>query len=403
VGYSTCFRKEAGAYGRDNWGIFRVHQFEKIEQFCITSPEGDESEKMHKIMIENCKDFYKSLGLCFRVVSVVSGELNNAAAKKYDLEAWSRPIPFSFCFSSPFFSHAFHSFSFRFRFFSVIPCLVFLRLVSLRFPTLGVYRELVSASNCTDYQSRALQIRFGRRGSKPIKTQNSDVKKESGVREKKFVHMLNATLCATERTICCLLENFQTAAGVRIPEVLQPYMFGLKRMKFIQPSSSISFPPSLSTSFSSSSSSSSSTAFSATLSSAVSPALEHKILKNVTNEQARMKDGEPTSTLQNRDGKEDDSMRELLFRDDVFEDGEMSSWSQRALRAVATLLSLQNSTVKAGASPLAASPFAAAPAASAPAAPAAAAVAPAAPAAAAAVAPAAPAAAPVRSALFQLN
>lgn len=173
-GISTCFRKEAGSYGRDAWGIFRIHQFEKIEQFCITSPE--ESWKMHEEMLKTCEEFYSSLGLSYQVVNIVSGALNNAAAKKYDLEAW--------------------------------------------FPTLGVYRELVSASNCTDYQSRAMETRYGQ--------------KKTGQNEKSYVHMLNATLCATERTICCILENYQTPEGVVVPEVLRPFMGGIDFMKFTQ-------------------------------------------------------------------------------------------------------------------------------------------------------------------------
>ena len=88
AGYSTCFRKEAGSHGRDQLGIFRVHQFEKIEQFVITSPENNESWDMQKQMIETSADFYKSLGIPYRVVNIVSGALNDAAAKKYDLEAW---------------------------------------------------------------------------------------------------------------------------------------------------------------------------------------------------------------------------------------------------------------------------------------------------------------------------
>jgi seryl-tRNA synthetase len=111
AGYSTCFRKEAGSHGRDAWGIFRIHQFEKVEQFCVTTP--DKSWDMHQEMIEVAQDFYKSLGLSFRTVNIVSGELNNAAAKKFDLEAW--------------------------------------------FPTLSVFRELVSSSNCTDYQVPVLR------------------------------------------------------------------------------------------------------------------------------------------------------------------------------------------------------------------------------------------------------
>src|SRR5436305_11446849 len=86
AGYSTCFRKEAGAHGKDTWGIFRVHQFEKVEQFIITEPEKswEEFDKMIKIS----EEFYQSLGLPYQIVSIVSGALNNAAAKKYDLEAW---------------------------------------------------------------------------------------------------------------------------------------------------------------------------------------------------------------------------------------------------------------------------------------------------------------------------
>jgi len=164
VGYSTCFRKEAGSHGKDVWGIFRVHQFEKVEQFVLCAP--DKSWEMHDEMIQVSEEFYQSLELPYRVVSIVSGELNNAAAKKYDLEAW--------------------------------------------FPTLGTYRELVSGSNCTDYQARRLDIKYG------------NVKGEDGSTQ--YVHMLNSTLTATERTICCILENYQTEKGLRIPTVLKPFI-----------------------------------------------------------------------------------------------------------------------------------------------------------------------------------
>lgn len=147
-GVSTCFRKEAGASGRDTWGIYRIHQFEKIEQFCITEPE--KSWEMFDQMINASEAFMQSLGFDYRVVGIVSGELNNAAAKKYDLEAW--------------------------------------------FPGYGEYRELVSCSNCLDYQSRRLEIRCGM--------------KAMDDKTKKYVHCLNSTLCATERTMCCLLENY---------------------------------------------------------------------------------------------------------------------------------------------------------------------------------------------------
>jgi len=175
-GISTCFRKEAGSHGRDTWGIFRIHQFEKLEQFCITSPE--ESWAMHEEMIATCEEFYQALGLPYQIVKIVSGALNSAAAKKYDLEAW--------------------------------------------FPTLGVFRELVSASNCTDYQARAMETRLGQK------------KAGAAAGEREYVHMLNATLCATERTICCILENYQTPEGVVVPEVLRPFMGGIEIMKFTQ-------------------------------------------------------------------------------------------------------------------------------------------------------------------------
>ncbi|CAI5758603.1 unnamed protein product [Candida verbasci] len=166
AGYSSCFRREAGSHGKDAWGIFRVHAFEKIEQFVLTEPEN--SWKEFDRMISSSEEFYQSLGLPYRVVGIVSGELNNAAAKKYDLEAW--------------------------------------------FPFQQEYKELVSCSNCTDYQSRNLEIRCG------IKQQNQT--------EKKYVHCLNSTLSATERTICCILENYQTEDGLIVPEVLRKYIPG---------------------------------------------------------------------------------------------------------------------------------------------------------------------------------
>ncbi|XP_043725388.1 serine--tRNA ligase-like [Telopea speciosissima] len=174
AGYSTCFRKEAGSHGRDTLGIFRVHQFEKVEQFCMTSPNGNESWDMHEEMIKNSEDFYKELNIPYQLVSIVSGALNDAAAKKYDLEGW--------------------------------------------YPASQTYRELVSCSNCTDYQSRKLEIRFGQ--------------KKSTEQVKQYVHLLNSTLTATERTICCILENYQKEDGVNIPEALQPFMGGRKEILF---------------------------------------------------------------------------------------------------------------------------------------------------------------------------
>lgn len=168
-GVSSCFRKEAGAHGRDVWGIFRVHQFEKVEQFCLTTPE--KSWEMHEEMIKMAGEFYQNLQLPYRVINIVSGELNDAAAKKYDLEAW--------------------------------------------FPGYEAFRELVSCSNCTDFQSRGLEVRL------------QQAKEKAAGKEKAYVHMLNATLCATERTMCCIVENYQTDEGVRVPTVLQPFMGGM--------------------------------------------------------------------------------------------------------------------------------------------------------------------------------
>ncbi|CAI8034420.1 Serine--tRNA ligase, cytoplasmic [Geodia barretti] len=166
IGFSTCFRQEVGSHGRDTRGIFRVHQFEKVEQFCITSPHDGESWRVFDEMIANAEEFYQALGIPYRIVNIVSGELNNAAAKKLDLEAW--------------------------------------------FPGSGAFRELVSCSNCTDYQSRRLQIRFGQ-----TKKMNAQIEP---------VHMLNATMCAITRTICAIVENYQTDEGISIPTALKNFM-----------------------------------------------------------------------------------------------------------------------------------------------------------------------------------
>ena len=175
-GISTCFRKEAGKGGKDMRGIFRVHQFEKIEQFIICHPE--DSWEMHEVMSKQAEGFTNSLGLPYRVVNIVSGELNNAAAKKYDLEAW--------------------------------------------FPFESAFRELVSCSNCLDYQSRSMNIRVGEKNADARKKGAKDGKVK--FEKKRYVHMLNATLCACTRVICCILENFQTPYGVILPEKLVPYM-----------------------------------------------------------------------------------------------------------------------------------------------------------------------------------
>ncbi|KAG8188010.1 hypothetical protein JTE90_009886 [Oedothorax gibbosus] len=166
AGISTCFRQEVGSHGRDTRGIFRVHQFEKVEQFCITSPHDNKSWEIFDEMVDNAEEFCKVLGIPYRVVNIVSGELNNAASKKHDIEAW--------------------------------------------FPGSGAFRELVSCSNCLDYQSRRLQVRYGQ-----TKKMNAQVD---------YVHMLNATMCATTRVICVILENYQTETGVIVPEVLRSFM-----------------------------------------------------------------------------------------------------------------------------------------------------------------------------------
>lgn len=137
-----------------------------MEQFCLTSPHDDKSWQMMDDMIENAEVFYKSLEIPYRIVCIVSGALNNAAAKKLDLEAW--------------------------------------------FPGSGAFRELVSCSNCLEYQARRLLVRYGQ------------TKKMNAATD--YVHMLNATLCATTRVICAILENNQTETGIKVPSILSPYM-----------------------------------------------------------------------------------------------------------------------------------------------------------------------------------
>ena len=162
---STCFRKEAGSHGKDTLGIFRVHQFEKIEQFIFSSPE--ESKNEHNRLLEVTEGIYKKLGLPYQIVAIVSSALNDNAAIKYDLEAW--------------------------------------------FPGSQTYRELVSCTNCGDYQARKTKTRVGRAGSG----------------DAQILHTLNSTAIATERTMCCILENYQQADGsVKVPEVLVPFMGG---------------------------------------------------------------------------------------------------------------------------------------------------------------------------------
>jgi seryl-tRNA synthetase len=158
AGISTCFRQEVGSHGRDTRGIFRVHQFEKVEQFVLSSPHDNKSWELMDEMIGNAEAFCQSLEIPYRVVNIVSGALNHAAAKKLDLEAW--------------------------------------------FAGSSAFRELVSCSNCLDYQARRLLVRYGQ-----SKKMNANVE---------FVHMLNATMCATTRVICAILETHQTETGVKV-------------------------------------------------------------------------------------------------------------------------------------------------------------------------------------------
>ena len=168
AGISSCFRREAGSHGKDTLGIFRVHQFEKVEQYIFCKPEN--SWDLFDELISNAEEIYRELEIPYRIVNIASGELNDNAAKKYDLEAW--------------------------------------------FPSSGKFRELVSCSNCLDYQARKLKVRVGKVGAS---------------QKKEIAHTLNCTAIATERTICCILENYQNKDGtVSIPKVLQKYMNGKK-------------------------------------------------------------------------------------------------------------------------------------------------------------------------------
>ena len=168
VGVSPCFRKEAGAHGKDTKGIFRTHQFNKVEQFVFCKPE--DSWRIHEELIRNAEEIYRKLELPYRVVNVCSGELGAVAAKKYDLEVWM--------------------------------------------PAQRRYREVVSCSNCTDYQARSLNIKYREGEGKPPKG---------------FVHTLNSTALATGRTMVAILENYQERDGsVIVPKALRPYMGGLE-------------------------------------------------------------------------------------------------------------------------------------------------------------------------------
>jgi seryl-tRNA synthetase len=169
-GISTCFRREAGAHGKDTRGIFRVHQFDKVEMFSYTHP--DRSWEEHEYLLDLEERLWQTLGFHYRVVDIAAGDLGDPAARKYDIETWM--------------------------------------------PGRGGYAETQSCSNCTDFQSRRLDIRFRR--------------KESGAVE--FVHTLNGTAIACPRTIIAILEHYQQADGtVRIPPPLVPYMGGRTELR----------------------------------------------------------------------------------------------------------------------------------------------------------------------------
>ena len=160
---SPCFRKEAGAHGKDQKGIFRVHQFEKFEQFVFTKPEDSDNEQ--EKMITNSEEFFQKLGIPHRVILLSSGDMGKVSSKTYDIEAWM--------------------------------------------PGQNSYREICSISNCLDYQSRRLKIRY----------------RDKTNEETEYIHTLNGTLVAVERTIVAIIENFQTNDGhIKVPDVLQKYL-----------------------------------------------------------------------------------------------------------------------------------------------------------------------------------
>jgi seryl-tRNA synthetase len=164
VGYSPCYRKEAGTYGKHTRGLFRVHQFNKLEMYALTLPEN--SKAMHEELRSIEEELWQSIGIPYRVVNIASGDLGAPAAKKYDIEYWSKAD--------------------------------------------SNYRELTSCSNCTDYQARNLNIR---------------VRRKNGTVE--ALHTLNGTAAAMARSLVAIIEHFQTKEGkVRVPDVLQPYMDG---------------------------------------------------------------------------------------------------------------------------------------------------------------------------------
>ncbi len=169
AGFSSCFRREAGSYGKDVAGIIRVHQFDKIEMFSFCHP--DKSEEEHELIRATEEEIMQDLGFHYQVLNICGGDLGAPAAKKYDIEVW--------------------------------------------IPTQEKFRELTSCSNCTDFQARRSKIRY---------------KTEDGKNEN--IHTLNGTACAMARTLVAILENYQNADGsVTIPEVLRPYMGGRTKIE----------------------------------------------------------------------------------------------------------------------------------------------------------------------------
>lgn len=167
AGFSSCFRTEVGSGGRDIRGLIRVHQFDKVEMFVYCEPS--QSDEMHEYMVSLEERIYQALKIPYRVVKMCSGDLGPIAYKKYDIEFWH--------------------------------------------PSEGVYREITSCSNCTDFQARGLNIRYRPQdGGKP-----------------QYVHTLNGTGIAIGRTLVAIFENYQEADGsITVPEVLRPYMPGNK-------------------------------------------------------------------------------------------------------------------------------------------------------------------------------
>jgi seryl-tRNA synthetase len=163
AGFSSCFRREAGSYGKDTKGIIRVHWFDKVEMFSFVA--ADDARDEHQRLLAWQREFVDKLELAYRVVDIAAGDLGSSAARKYDIEAW--------------------------------------------FPSQGAYRELTSTSNCTTFQARRLNIRTrAEHGNQPVAT-------------------LNGTLCAIARTIACLLDHHQQPDGsVYVPAALRPYLDG---------------------------------------------------------------------------------------------------------------------------------------------------------------------------------